>query len=153
MNPLTCFLLQRALDCPTLIGVRLCWHLRSQLDNPDARLRFSLILDALCRGFGPQLLLFVHGQVNALHRLTDLAISVKVRRLVSFTSLDVVQNLRVELVLSRAQPAASDPFYHKFNDTCVARIHCSLGRIADAYAMSELYLMTFTSKLGEPEGY
>ncbi|KAH9279271.1 Phosphatidylinositol 4,5-bisphosphate 3-kinase catalytic subunit alpha isoform [Echinococcus granulosus] len=77
VNPLTCFLLQRALDCPTLIGVRLCWHLRSQLDNPDARLRFGLILDALCRGFGPRLLLFVHEQVNALHRLTDLAISVK----------------------------------------------------------------------------
>ena len=79
VNPLTCFLFQRALECPTLIGVRLCWHLRSQLDNPDATLRFSLFLDALCRGFGPQLLLFVHEQVIALHRLTDLAISVKVR--------------------------------------------------------------------------
>lgn len=80
-NPLTYFLLKRALECPTQIGVRLCWHLRSQLDNADARLRFSLILDALCRGFGPQLLLFIHEQVNALHRLTGLAISVKVRRL------------------------------------------------------------------------
>ncbi|VUZ43640.1 unnamed protein product, partial [Hymenolepis diminuta] len=77
INPLTCFLLKRALECPTQIGIRLCWHLRSQLDNADARLRFSLILDALCRGFGPQLLLFIHEQVNALHRLTGLAISVK----------------------------------------------------------------------------
>uniref|UniRef100_A0A5K3FWI8 Phosphatidylinositol 3-kinase catalytic subunit type 3 n=1 Tax=Mesocestoides corti TaxID=53468 RepID=A0A5K3FWI8_MESCO len=77
VNPLTCFLLQRALDCPTLIGVRLCWHLRAQIHNPDARLRFALILDALCRGCGPQLLSFIYEQTTALHRLTDLAVSVK----------------------------------------------------------------------------
>ncbi|VDK23274.1 unnamed protein product [Taenia asiatica] len=37
----------------------------------------TILMDALCRGFGHQLLLYVHGQVNALHRLTDLAIFVK----------------------------------------------------------------------------
>ncbi|KAL5969891.1 hypothetical protein TSMEX_002384 [Taenia solium] len=85
VNPLNCFLLQRNLDCPTLIAVRLCWHLHSQLDDPNACLFFSLILDDLFCGFGPQLLLYVHERVNPLHRLTDLAISVKIRQSESVT--------------------------------------------------------------------
>uniref|UniRef100_A0A183T374 Phosphatidylinositol-4-phosphate 3-kinase n=1 Tax=Schistocephalus solidus TaxID=70667 RepID=A0A183T374_SCHSO len=75
-NSLTCFLLQRALQCPTLIGLRLCWHLRAQIHNPDTRLRFGLLLDAFCRGCG----LFVNlinDQVVALHRLTALGVAVK----------------------------------------------------------------------------
>ena len=79
VNPLTLWLVGRGLSSPRVIGVRLCWHLRAHLEScGDARLRFSLLLDALCRGVGPQLLDLLGRQVSVLNRLTRLAISVKV---------------------------------------------------------------------------
>ncbi|VDO02389.1 unnamed protein product [Rodentolepis nana] len=67
------------------------------MDNADARLRFSLILDALCRGFGPQLLLFIHEQVNALHRLTGL--SQLLRSDVRYDLGDILSPLRFSIKL------------------------------------------------------
>lgn len=93
VNPLTCFRLQRTLNCSTLIAVPLCWHLCSRLDNPDASLCFSLLLDALCSGFGLQLLIYVHEQVNTLHRLMDLTTSIKVRQSESYAVVDLVQKI------------------------------------------------------------
>ncbi|VDP81563.1 unnamed protein product [Schistosoma mattheei] len=75
-NALTRFILYRALKNPLQIGLRLFWHLRSELHLPDIRLRFSLILEAFCRGCGPMLVLLSR-QVTALNRLEALSARLK----------------------------------------------------------------------------
>ncbi|CAH8438077.1 unnamed protein product [Schistosoma turkestanicum] len=75
-NPLTRFILYRALKNPLQIGLRFFWHLRSELHLPDVRLRFSLILEAFCRGCGP-LLILLSRQVTALNRLEALSTRLK----------------------------------------------------------------------------
>ncbi|CAH8436872.1 unnamed protein product [Schistosoma curassoni] len=75
-NALTRFILYRALKNPLQIGLRLFWHLRSELHLPDIRLRFSLILEAFCRGCGPMLVLLSR-QVTALNRLEALSTRLK----------------------------------------------------------------------------
>ncbi|CAH8444913.1 unnamed protein product [Heterobilharzia americana] len=75
-NPLTRFILYRALRNPLQIGLRFFWHLRSELHLPDIRLRFGLILEAFCQGCGPMLVLLSR-QVTALNRLEALSTRVK----------------------------------------------------------------------------
>jgi hypothetical protein len=44
-SPLACYLLKRAIENPHVVGHRLFWSLRSQLENDRFRERFSLILE------------------------------------------------------------------------------------------------------------
>lgn len=143
VNPLTCFRLQRTLNCSTLIAVPLCWHLCSRLDNPDASLCFSLLLDALCSGFWLQLLIYVHEQVNTLHRLMDLTTSIKVRQSESYAVVDLVQESVVELP--------------KVQLLCIwshlPQIQEYLCEVADACMAPALFMKMFATRQGESENY
>ncbi|KAA3678315.1 phosphatidylinositol-4,5-bisphosphate 3-kinase catalytic subunit alpha/beta/delta [Paragonimus westermani] len=75
-NCLSRFILFRALRNPLLIGLRLFWHLRSEIHLPDMYLKFGLLLEAFCLGCGP-LLTFLARQVTALNRLESISARVK----------------------------------------------------------------------------
>ncbi|KAF6776665.1 hypothetical protein AHF37_03893 [Paragonimus kellicotti] len=75
-NCLSRFILFRALRNPLLIGLRLFWHLRSEIHLPDMHLKFGLLLEAFCLGCGP-LLTFLARQVTALNRLETISARVK----------------------------------------------------------------------------
>ncbi|KAL4221541.1 Phosphatidylinositol 4 [Mactra antiquata] len=69
-NPMARFLLKRAL-MNQRIGQTLFWHLKSELHHKATRIRFGLILEALCRGCG-SFLQTLSKQVEALEKLTML---------------------------------------------------------------------------------
>jgi len=52
-NPVTRFLLSRALRCPKYIGQRLFWTLRSELHDPMLMERFGLLLEEFLKGLRP----------------------------------------------------------------------------------------------------
>lgn len=75
-NALSRFILYRALCNPVSIGLRLFWHLRSEIHLPDTRLRFGLLLEAFCHGCGA-LLELLSRQVKALMRLEMISFRLK----------------------------------------------------------------------------
>ncbi|KAL3320220.1 Phosphatidylinositol 4,5-bisphosphate 3-kinase catalytic subunit alpha isoform [Cichlidogyrus casuarinus] len=76
-NPLSVLLMRRALENPTLIGSPLFWHLRSEIEVEEAMLRFSLFLEAFCRGCGP-FLQCLKRQVDAIRILGTISCDIKV---------------------------------------------------------------------------
>ncbi|CAG0915768.1 unnamed protein product [Notodromas monacha] len=69
-NPLSHFLLKRAL-LNRRIGHYFFWHLRSEMHLPSVNLRFSLLLEAFCRGVCNLRNIFIQ-QVKALDKLVCL---------------------------------------------------------------------------------
>ena len=75
-NPLTEFLLRRAL-LNRKIGHIFFWHLRCELlSQTYPNVRFGLVLEAFCRGLGPYLKDLIK-QVEALDKLTALTFQLK----------------------------------------------------------------------------
>ncbi|XP_074594657.1 phosphatidylinositol 4,5-bisphosphate 3-kinase catalytic subunit alpha isoform-like [Brevipalpus obovatus] len=72
-------LLKRAL-LNRRIGHYFFWHLKSEMHEPFVRVRFSLLLEAYCRGICPNLLRSTLKQVEALDKLTILAETLKEKK-------------------------------------------------------------------------
>lgn len=77
-NDLARFLLKRAL-LNRKIGHFFFWHLKSEMHDLSIAVRFGLLLEAFCRGIGPQLKVLIR-QVEALEKLTKLTDSLKERK-------------------------------------------------------------------------
>ncbi|XP_045163414.2 phosphatidylinositol 4,5-bisphosphate 3-kinase catalytic subunit alpha isoform-like [Mercenaria mercenaria] len=69
-NPVARFLLKRSL-MNQRIGQKLFWQLKSELHHKATRVRFGLILEALCRSCGP-FLQTLSKQVEAIEKMTKL---------------------------------------------------------------------------------
>lgn len=73
------FLLERALQSPAVIGHRLFWNLRAELDNPSVRERYSVILRVylrLCGSYRSELLTQMQA-VSEMERVANAIKSIK----------------------------------------------------------------------------
>lgn len=79
-NELTRFLIRKSLF-NRKIGHYFFWHIKSELNDPSYDIRFSLVLEAYCRGIGEDLLNETIKQVDAIDKLTKLTDNLKLSRI------------------------------------------------------------------------
>eukprot|EP01046_Picozoa_sp_COSAG06_P009160 COSAG06_NODE_474_length_15284_cov_124.295582_12_plen_1831_part_00 len=106
-NPVTRFLLSRALRCPGHIGHRLFWTLRSELHDPMLMERFGLILEEYLKGLRPADFARIGRESKMLSTLIGLASRVKAhdRRKTEDAAARQTEFLREELTRIGAAPA------------------------------------------------
>jgi len=79
-NNLTRFLIRKSLF-NRKIGHYFFWHIKAEINDPSYEMRFSLILEAYCRGIGENLLKETINQVDALDKLTKLTENFKMSKI------------------------------------------------------------------------
>lgn len=78
-NGLSRMLLKRAL-LNRRIGHYFFWHLKAEMHDPSVQLRFSILLEAFCRGLCSNFLQSTLKQVEALEKLTILTEALKLKK-------------------------------------------------------------------------